>query len=94
MADLTKTTKTEKGAWSPNEKQKDFLKELEKHPDGTTLKDIEIETGKVFATGTINTLVSHGLVNTIDADGLVADIVYKGQVIGQKKLAWKIYKLA
>jgi hypothetical protein len=93
MENLNKTTTNSK-EWQPNAKQKEFLESLKDYPDGVTLKDLEIEKGKKFATGTINTLVSHGLVETVDSDGLSADIVYKGVVIGSKKLDWKIYKLA
>ena len=35
--------------WTPNETQKDFLKVLEQYPDGTTLKDIELDTGIIIS---------------------------------------------
>jgi len=37
--------------WEPNETQRDFMKVLENYPDGATLKDIELDTGKSFKTG-------------------------------------------
>lgn len=79
-------------AWTPNETQKDFLATLESYPDGATLKDIEIDTGKVFKTGCINTLVSKELVVTADGTR-VADVIYRGVKIAEKKDSVKIYKL-
>lgn len=60
------TTKTSK--WQPNEKQKDFLEILGNYTEPVTLAQIESDTGKKFATGTINTLVSRGLVTTTDTE--------------------------
>lgn len=61
-----KTTKTTK--WTANEKQKDFLEVLSNYQKPVTLAQIESDTGKKFATGTINTLVARGLVTTVDAE--------------------------
>lgn len=77
--------------WSPNATQKDFLETLENYPDGTTLKDIEIDTGKVFKSGALNVLTSKGLVETTDGTR-ESDIVYRGVVIGKKHDTIKIYK--
>ena len=93
MTEKITNVKNEK-VWTANAKQADFMAVLKNYENGATLTDIAIDTGKQFATGTINTLVSKGLVSTTDADGLTAYIVYHGVVIGSKKLAWKIYKRA
>lgn len=61
-----KTTKTTK--WTPNEKQKDFLEVLGNYSEPVTLAQIESDTGKKFATGTINVLVTRGLVTTTDSE--------------------------
>lgn len=79
--------------WEPNETQKDFMKVLESYPDGTTLKDIELDTGKVFKTGAINTLIAKGMVTAADGETQV-NLVYRDTVIGSVKKSWKIYKLA
>ena len=79
--------------WQPNETQKDFMETLRNYPDGISLKDIELDTGKVFKTGAINTLVSRGLVEAADGEFSV-NLVYRDRVIGSVKKPWKIYKLA
>ena len=48
--------------WQPNETQNDFMKVLENYPDGASLKDIELDTGKAFKTGSINVLIGKGMV--------------------------------
>jgi len=82
----------EKKTWTANDNQKAFLEVLENYPNGVSLKDIELDTGKVFKTGCINTLVKKGLVETADGEFKV-DIVYRGVVISQITKTWKIYKL-
>lgn len=89
------TTKSSVKEWTPNPKQNEFMETLKNYPDGATLKDIEIETGKTFATGCVNPLITKGLVIAEEsADGYVCDIVYKGVVIGTTTKNWKKYKLA
>ena len=78
--------------WQPNETQKEFLKVLENYPDGTTLKDIELDTGKVFKTGSINTLIGKGMIEVADGEYQV-NLVYRDVVIGSVKKSWKVYKL-
>lgn len=84
--------------WSANEKQKRFMEILRKYPDGITLKEIEVAEGETFATGSINTLLSKGLVN---GDGkkevqceLVAEVCGKKVAVGTTKKTWTVYKLA
>ena len=79
--------------WEPNETQRDFMKVLENYPDGATLKDIELDTGKSFKTGAINVLVGKGKVVAADGEFQV-NLVYRDTVIGSVKKSWKIYKLA
>lgn len=78
--------------WQPNETQNDFMKVLEQYPDGASLKDIELDTGKVFKTGSINVLIGKGLVSVADGEFAV-NLVYRDKVIGQVKKPWKIYRL-
>lgn len=76
--------------WTPNEKQREFLEILKNYTEGATLKDIELDTGKVFKTGTVNALVSKGVIKTTDKEVLV-DLTYRGVVIGTVKKVWKVY---
>ena len=78
--------------WQANETQKDFMKVLENYPDGASLKDIELDTGKVFKTGSINVLIGKGMVEVVDGEFAV-NLVYRDKVIGQVKKPWKIYRL-
>ncbi len=79
--------------WTPNETQKDFMETLKSYPDGATLRDIELDTGKTFKTGAINVLVAKELVSASDGEFSV-NLVYRDRVIGSVKKSWKIYKLA
>lgn len=54
--------------WEMNETQKDFMDTLKGFDYPVTLIEIEARTGKTFKTGTINTLVTKGLVATEDTD--------------------------
>ena len=92
MAEKIANVKNEK-VWSANAKQKDFMEVLGTYENGATLTDIAIDTGKQFATGTINTLVSKGLVVAEDFVR-VSEVVYRGVVIAEKKDKVKRYRLA
>lgn len=78
--------------WEMNQNQKDFVAVLKNYPNGVTLKDIEIDTGKVFKTGSVNPLHGKGIVEIADSEVMV-DVVYRDVVIGQVKKTWKVYKL-
>lgn len=52
--------------WTMNETQKAFIETLKAVGGASTLLEIEAIQGKKFATGSINTLVSKGLVATED----------------------------
>lgn len=54
--------------WEMNETQKDFMDTLKGFDYAVTLIEIEARTGKTFKTGTINTLVTKGLVTTEDVE--------------------------
>ena len=81
--------------WEPNETQKAFV-ELVKNSgaDGITFREAK-KVMPNLSTGAINTLITKGIVST---DGptrdFVADIVYNGEVLGHKKYADKVYRLA
>lgn len=89
----TNQTTTTNKEWKPNENQAKFLKVLESYPDGATLSDILVDKGIEFKTGSINSLVSKGMVATTETER-VSDIVYRGVAIGVKTDKVKKYRLA
>lgn len=93
MAENTMKTNTNTKVWTANANQKDFMAVLANYENGATLTDIAIDTGKVFKTGAINTLVAKGLVITEDTVR-VADVMYRGVKIAEKKDKVKRYRLA
>lgn len=78
--------------WTPNPNQQKFLEVLANYPDGTTLKDIEIDTGLKVATGSINNAHMHELVDIADGE-IIYDKMYRGVKVGEQKVKVKIYKL-
>lgn len=84
--------KTEK-VWTPNATQKDFMDTLKNYENGATLTDIAIDTGKAFKPGALNVLVAKGLVVAEDSVR-VADVMYRGVKIAEKKDTVKRYRLA
>lgn len=89
------TTKTTK--WTPNEKQKDFLEILSNYSEPVTLAQIESDTGKKFATGTINTLVSRNLVITSDTEIEFIEVLasdHNKVISGIRRKTVKAWKLA
>ena len=82
--------------WEMNETQKSFVKILadnrEQYPDGMTLREIKKVSGIAFKTGSINTLISKGVVEVADGEYQVS-LVYRDVVIGSVKKSWKVYKL-
>jgi hypothetical protein len=79
--------------WEMNDTQKEFVKILGENPDGLTLREIAKKYGKVFKSGSINTLSSKGIVNTDGVRTFVADIVYDGEVIGHKTYNDTVHQL-
>ena len=69
--------------WTANEIQRNFMKGLEGEVEGLTLAEINAKLGTNIKTGSINTLISKGLVI---ADG-------EKEVIVQAKRKVKVYKL-
>lgn len=78
--------------WAPNENQAKFLEVLKEYPDGATLKDIEIDKGIKFATGTINNAHMRELVDSADGE-IVYEQFYRGQKVGERKVPAKVYRL-
>lgn len=82
----------EKKTWSMNDKQKAFVAELGNRPEGATLFELKLE-GKVFASGSINTLITKGIVEIAGEREYACDIVFEGNVVGKVTKTGKVYKL-
>jgi len=81
-----------KQIWSANETQKAFLAEVAKNPNGITLFELKLQ-GKDFKSGSVNVLVSKGLV-TVDGDReFECDIVFNGTVVGKTTKTGKVFKI-
>lgn len=82
-----------KSTWTPNDTQKAFIEALRNAPEGVTLFELKLE-GKEFKTGSINTLVTKGIV-IIDGDRQFdCDIVFNGVKVGRVTKSGKVYRLA
>lgn len=78
--------------WTMNDTQKDFVAVLKDNADGITLFELKL-AGKVFKTGSINTLITKGIVEIVGEKQFECDIVFKGVVVGKQTKTGKIYKL-
>lgn len=80
-----------KNAWSMNETQKRFV-EILKEKGAITLFELKLE-GIEFATGSINTLISKGIVVADSERQFACDVVYNGKVVGHTTKKGKVYRL-
>ena len=78
--------------WEMNDTQKQFVNTLKNYPDGVTLFELKLE-GKEFKTGSINTLITKGIVNTDGEREFQCEIVYNKVVVGRTTKKGKVYKL-
>ena len=85
----TKTT------WQPNEKQNLFLKALKGADGALTLSEVSEIVGQEIKSGSINALITKGLVKSVDTE-IECLIVRKdnGKVVGTTKKSVKAYQLA
>ena len=78
--------------WKMNDTQKQFVETLESYENGATLFELKL-AGKEFKSGSINTLISKGIVE-IDGDReFNCDIVFNGVAVGKITKTGKVYKL-
>ena len=80
--------------WTMNETQKKFMELVGSYENGVTMFELKL-AGYDFKTGSVNTLLTKGLVVT-DADERVfeCDVVYNGVKVGTVKKTGKVYRLA
>ena len=78
--------------WKMNDTQKQFVETLESYENGATLFELKL-AGKEFKSGSINTLISKGIVDIDGEREFNCDIVYNGVVVGKITKTGKVYKL-
>lgn len=78
--------------WSMNDTQKDFVAVLKGYENGITLFELKL-AGKEFKSGSVNTLISKGIVEITGEREFVCDIVFNGVVVGKSTKTGKVYKL-
>jgi hypothetical protein len=78
--------------WTMNKTQTDFVAVLKDYENGITLFELKL-AGKEFKTGSINTLISKGIVEIAGEKEFACEVVFNGQVVGKTTKTGKIYKL-
>jgi hypothetical protein len=78
--------------WTMNKTQADFVAVLKDYENGITLFELKL-AGKEFKTGSINTLISKGIVEIAGEKEFACEVVFNGQVVGKTTKTGKIYKL-
>ena len=78
--------------WKMNDTQKQFVETLESYENGATLFELKLD-GKEFKSGSINTLISKGIVEIAGEREYLCDIVYNGVVVGKITKTGKVYRL-
>ena len=78
--------------WSMNDTQRQFVEVLKNYDKGVTLFELKL-IGREFKTGSINTLVSKGIVEITGDREFACDIVFNGVVVGKATKTGKVYKL-
>jgi len=78
--------------WTMNENQKAFVEELNARGGEATLFEMKLE-GKVFKTGTINTLITKGIVEITGEREYACEVVYNGVTVGKVTKTAKVYRV-
>ena len=78
--------------WKMNETQKAFMNVVGTYADGVTMFELKL-AGYDFKTGSVNVLVTKGLVSTDGEREFKCDVVYNGVVVGTQTKVGKVYKL-
>lgn len=78
--------------WSMNDTQRQFVEVLKDYENGITLFELKL-AGKEFKTGSINTLITKGIVEITGEREFACEVVYNGQVVGKATKTGKVYKL-
>lgn len=78
--------------WTMNENQKAFVEELKARGGEATLFEMKLE-GKVFKTGTINALITKGVVEITGEREYACEVVYNGITVGKVTKTAKVYRV-
>ena len=79
--------------WKMNDTQKQFMEVVGTYENGVTIFELKL-AGYNFASGSINTLITKGLVTT-DAEKreFECDVVYNGVKVGTVKKSGVVYRV-
>lgn len=78
--------------WQMNDTQKAFVNELNARGGEATLFEMKLD-GKVFKTGSINSLITKGVVEIVGEREYACEVVYNGQIVGKLTKTAKVYKV-
>ena len=78
--------------WQMNDTQKAFVNELNARGGEATLFEMKLD-GKVFKTGSINSLITKGVVEIVGEREYACEVVYNGQTVGTVTKTAKVYKV-
>ena len=78
--------------WQMNDTQKAFVNELNARGGEATLFEMKLD-GKVFKTGSINSLITKGIVEIVGEREYTCEVVYNGQTVGKVTKTAKVYKV-
>ena len=78
--------------WQMNDTQKAFVNELNARGGEATLFEMKLD-GKVFKTGSINSLITKGVVEIVGEREYACEVVYNGQIVGKITKTAKVYKV-
>lgn len=78
--------------WQMNDTQKAFVDELNARGGEATLFEMKLD-GKVFKTGSINSLITKGVVEIVGEREYACEVVYNGQIVGKLTKTAKVYKV-
>ena len=78
--------------WTMNETQRQFVEVLGNYENGVTLFELGL-AGYNFKSGSINTLITKGVVRTDGEREFQCDVVYNGVVVGHTTRKGAIYTL-
>lgn len=78
--------------WQMNDTQKAFVDELNARGGEATLFEMKLD-GKVFKTGSINSLITKGVVEIVGEREYTCEVVYNGQTVGKVTKTAKVYKV-
>lgn len=78
--------------WEMNAVQKEFVEAIKGQENGITLFELKL-AGKEFKTGSINALLTKGIVENIGEKEFVCDVVFNGVVVGKSTKKGALFRL-